>query len=125
MQLEADVPSHGAPALGCEALEYLHVEFTLVVYNRDAGAVNKTYAGAFSETGKTQEHCQCHEATRHYLDKTVVREPAREQMSPLSAYTRQIIMLEVAVGVEVEADQNSDDLRVGHHALPAAFRILG
>ena len=31
-------------------------------------------------------------------------------------------MLEVAVGVEVEADQNRDDLRVGHHALPAPFR---
>ena len=45
-------------ALGRNALEYLHAEFTLVVYNRDAGAVNKTYAGAFSETGKTQEHCQ-------------------------------------------------------------------
>ena len=34
-------------------------------------------------------------------------------------------MLEVAVGVEVEADQNSDDLRVGHHALSSAFRSLG
>ena len=34
-------------------------------------------------------------------------------------------MLEVAVGVEVEADQNRDDLRVGHHALPAAFRCGG
>ena len=31
-------------------------------------------------------------------------------------------MLEVAVGVEVEADQNRDDLRIGHHTLPAAFR---
>ena len=31
-------------------------------------------------------------------------------------------MLEVAVGVEVEAYQNRDDLRVGHHALPAPFR---
>ena len=31
-------------------------------------------------------------------------------------------MLEVAVGVEVKADQNRDDLRVGHHTLPAAFR---
>ncbi len=76
------------------------------MYNRDAGAVNKTYAGAFSETGKTQEHCQGHEATRHYLDKTVVREPAREQMLPLSAHARtEIVMLEVAVGVEVETDQ--------------------
>ena len=33
-------------------------------------------------------------------------------------------MLEVAVGVEVEADQNSDDLRIGHHALSAAFRCI-
>ena len=31
-------------------------------------------------------------------------------------------MLEVAVGVEVEAYQDRDDLRVGHHALPAPFR---
>ena len=31
-------------------------------------------------------------------------------------------MLEVAVGVEVETYQDRDDLGVGHHALPAAFR---
>ena len=31
-------------------------------------------------------------------------------------------MLEVAVGVEVEADQNRDDLRIRHYALSAAFR---
>ena len=30
-------------------------------------------------------------------------------------------MLEVAIGVEVETDQNRDDLRVGHHALSSAF----
>ena len=34
-------------------------------------------------------------------------------------------MLEVAVGIEVEAYQDCDDLRVGHHALSAAFRRLG
>ena len=34
-------------------------------------------------------------------------------------------MLEVAVGVEVETDQDRDDLRVGHYALPAAFRSVG
>ena len=33
-------------------------------------------------------------------------------------------MLEVAVSIEVETDQNRHDLRVGHHALPAAFRSL-
>ena len=86
MQLEADVPSHGAPALGRDALKHLHVELTPVVYDRDAGVVNEADARAFPETGKAQEHCQNHEATRHYLDKTVVREPAREQMPPLSAH---------------------------------------
>lgn len=30
-------------------------------------------------------------------------------------------MLEVAIGVEVETDQNRDDLRIGHHALSSAF----
>ena len=30
-------------------------------------------------------------------------------------------MLEVAVGIEVEAYQNRDDLRIGHHAFSAAF----
>ena len=47
----------------------------------------------------------------------------RRGRDPHRAY--QIIMLEVAICVEVEADQDSDDLRVGHHALPAAFRSVG
>ena len=34
-------------------------------------------------------------------------------------------MFEVAVGVEVEADQNRDDLRIGHHPLSAAFGSIG
>ena len=42
----------------------------------------------------------------------------------MSTDTGQVILLEIAVGVEVEADQNRDDLRVGHHALSAAFRSL-
>ena len=34
-------------------------------------------------------------------------------------------MLEIAIGVEVETNQNRDDLRIGHHALSsAAFRSL-
>ena len=33
-------------------------------------------------------------------------------------------MLEIAVGVEVEADQDRDDLRVGHHAFSTAFRRI-
>lgn len=30
-------------------------------------------------------------------------------------------MLEVAVGIEVEANQDCDDFGIGHHALSAAF----
>lgn len=125
MQLEAHIPPHGALALGRDALEYLHAEFPLVVYDRNAGTVNEADAGAFPETGKPQEHCQRHEATRHDLDKTVVREAPGKQMSPLSAYTAQIIVLEIAVCIEVETDKDRDDLRIGHHALPAAFWSLG
>ena len=33
-------------------------------------------------------------------------------------------MLEVSVCVEVEADQDCDDLGIGHHALPAPFRSI-
>ena len=46
-------------------------------------------------------------------------------MPPLSAHAGQIIMLEVTVGIEVETDQNRDDLRIRHHAFPAAFRSPG
>ena len=62
------------------------VELTLVVYHRNTGAINETDAGTFSETGKTEEHCQSHEATRHDFHETVVREAAREQIPPLSAH---------------------------------------
>lgn len=86
MQFEAYIPSHCTLALSGYAFEYPHVEFTLVVYHRNTGAVNETDAGAFSETDKTEEHCQRHEATRHDFHKTVVREAAREQMLPLSAH---------------------------------------
>lgn len=46
-------------------------------------------------------------------------------MLPLSAHARQIIMLEIAVGIEMETDQDRYDFRIGHHTLPAAFRCLG
>lgn len=86
MQLEAYVPPHRTLAFGGDVPEHFHVELPLVVYHRNAGAVHKTYAGAFPETDKAQEHCQRHEATRHDLHQTVVREPAWKQMSPLTAY---------------------------------------
>ena len=34
-------------------------------------------------------------------------------------------MLEIAVGIEMETDQDRYDFRIGHHTLPAAFRCLG
>ena len=43
------------------------------------------------------------------------------QSRPKSAHTGLVIMLEVAVGVEVEADEDCDDLGVRHLALATAF----
>lgn len=87
MQFEAHMSPHRAfPSCG-NVLEHFHVELALVVYHWNAGAVNKADAGTFAETGKVEEHCQRHEATRHNLDETVVREPAGEHMFPLSTYT--------------------------------------
>ena len=45
-------------------------------------------------------------------------------MFPMNAHASQIIMLEVAVGIEVEADQDCDDLGIGHHAFSAPFRSV-
>jgi len=86
MQLEAYVPPHRTLAFGGDVPEHFHVELSLVVYHRNAGAVHKADAGAFPETDKAQEHCQRHEATRHDLNETVVGEPPGEQKSPLTAY---------------------------------------
>lgn len=45
------------------------------------------------------------------------------QSRPKSAHTGLVIMLEVAVGdeVEVETDEDCDDLGVRHHTLATAF----
>ena len=43
------------------------------------------------------------------------------QSRPESAHTGLVIMLEVAVGVEVETDEDCDDLGVRHHTLATAF----
>lgn len=72
MRFEANIPSHRALDLGGDTLEYLHTEFPLVVYHWKTGAVNETYACAFSETGKAKEHCQCNETTWHDFHKSIV-----------------------------------------------------
>ncbi len=58
MQLEAYIPSHRTLTLGRDILENFHVELALVVNDRNAGAVHKTYSRALSETCEPQEHGQ-------------------------------------------------------------------
>lgn len=36
-------------------------------------------------------------------------------------YAKNVEMLEIAAGIDVETDQNRNDLRIRHHALPSAF----
>ena len=121
MQLEADIPSHSALPFGRDILEHLHVELALVVYDRNAGAVHKTYPRALSETSEPQEHGQSHETSGHDLHEAVVGECLRKQMLPVNAHTSQIIVLEVSVRIEVETDQNRDDFGIRHHALSFPF----
>ena len=72
MQLESNIPSHSAfPFLG-DTLGDFHIEFPLIVDNRYAGAVNKTYTGTLSEAREPPEHCESNETTWYYFHKTVI-----------------------------------------------------
>ena len=87
----------------------------------DARAVDKADARALPKTGQAKEHGQCDEAARHHLDEAVVRETLREQVLPKTAHAGQVIVLEIAVGVEVETNEDCDNLGVRHLAPATAF----
>lgn len=103
-----------------EALEHFHAVLPLVVDDRDARAVDKADARALPKTGQAKEHGQRDEAARHHLDEAVVRETLREQVLPKTAHAGQIV-LEIAVGVEVETDEDCENLGVRHLAPATAF----
>lgn len=111
---------HGALSLHGEALEHFHAVLPLVVEDRDTRAVDKADA-PLPETGQAKEHGLRDEAARHHLEEAVVRETLREQVLPKIAHAGLVIVLEIAVGVEVEADEDCDDLGVRHLALATAF----
>ncbi len=90
------------------------------MYDRYAGAVNKTDAGVMAETCQPEEHCQGHQTPGHDLHEAVVGEDPREELPPVSADVSGVIMLEVAERVEVKADQDGNDLGIGHHPFPAS-----
>ncbi len=104
-----------------EALEHFHAVQPLVVDDWDARAVDKADARALPKTGQAKEHGQCDEAARHHLDEAVVRETLREQVLPKTAHAGQVIVLEIAVGVEVETNEDCDNLGVRHLAPATAF----
>lgn len=91
----------------------------------DARAVREADAGASSETRELEEHDHGDETARHDLDEAAVGECLREQMLPVLADAPLVVVFEVAEGVEVEADQDGDDLGVGHHAFSAPFWRVG
>ena len=99
MQFEADIPSHRTLPFGGNILEYLHAELAFVVYDRNAGAVHKTYPRALSETREPQEHGHSHKTSGHDLHEAVVGECLRKQMLPVNAHTSQIIVLEISVRI--------------------------
>lgn len=60
MKFEAKIPSHCTLANLCISLEYLVSLYALVVADRDASAVDKTYASTPAETEQLDE--------QHHLD---------------------------------------------------------
>lgn len=64
---------------------------------RDTCAVDKTYAGAFTETSQIKKHGKCHKPTWHYLHKTIVGKCPGEEMFPPVPHTSKIIVLEITV----------------------------
>ena len=120
MQPEAYVPSHGALPLGGDVPEDLHAVLSPAMYDRDTSAVHETYAWTSSETCEVQEHDHRHQASRHDLHEAAAGECPGEEMPPVNADAIQVVVPEVTVCVEVEADRDGDDPGIRHHAFPAS-----
>ena len=74
MEFEAKIPTHCTLALGGDTLEHFHAEFPLVVYDRDASAVDKADARALSETGQAKEQHHLYRHSGFQFNETVIGE---------------------------------------------------
>lgn len=121
MQLESIIPAHRTLASGSIAFEDLVLVNALVVANGYTGAVDETNASTFSkaEQLKEQGHLYCY--TRLQLNEAIVGHCLGEVTLQIAFHITQIVVLEVAVGVEVEADEDRHDLAVRHLACGASF----
>jgi hypothetical protein len=122
MQLETIVPAHRTLASGSIAFEDLVLVNALVVANRYIGAVDETNASTFSkaEQLKEQGHLYCY--TRLQLNEAIVGHGFGEVTLQIAFHITQIVVFEVAVGVEVETDENRHDFTVRHLPFtPAVF----
>jgi hypothetical protein len=122
MQLESIVPAHRTLASGSIAFEDLVLVNALVVANRYTGAVDETNASTFSkaEQLKEQGHLYCY--TRLQLNEAIVGHGFGEVTLQIAFHITQIVVFEVAVGVEVETDENRHDFTVRHLPFtPAVF----
>ena len=86
----------------------------LVVADRDAGAVDETDARVLSETEqlKEQSHLDCN--ARLQFHEAVVGNCLGKTILQIALHIAQVVVLEVAVGVEVEADEDGHNLTVRH-----------
>jgi hypothetical protein len=114
VQLESIEPAHCALAYFRITLEYLVTLDALIVADGDAGAVNETDARALSETEqlKEQGHLDCN--ARLQFHETVVRNCLGKTILQIALHIAQVVVLEVAIGVEVEADEDGHNLTVRH-----------
>jgi hypothetical protein len=102
VQFEAIVPAHSPLAYLGVSLEHLIAAYPLVVANRDAGAVNEADARALPEAEQLEEQGHLDGHTRLYLHKAIVGHRIGEILPEVHLYIAEVVMLEVAVGVEME-----------------------
>ena len=125
VQLEAVTPSHRAlPVLG-QAGEHLVEMPPYVVAHGYHRAVHEGYPCALPEGVQFHEQQHVDEYLRHELHKAVVGDRIGELTSKEAFDAVQIILLEVAVGTEMIADEDGHYLAPGElaFAVPVPFAI--
>lgn len=114
MQLNPEVPSHGAFAYLCIVLEHLVSGYPFVVADRHTCAVYETNACTPAKTKQLKEQHHLYAHTGLQFHKAIVRELMREQILEVFTHIKKVIMFKIAKLIKVEAHENGHDLGTVH-----------
>ena len=92
--------------------------------NGNIDAVDEAGASAFSEAGQLKERGHLNGHPRHQFHEPVVGYGIGEILLQVALDVAQIIVLEVAVDVEMEADEGGHNLAVDHPLRKASDPLI-